>query len=109
MKRLLIILMLALPVAAFGQLDTINVGTSANSGTGESLRSAMLKTNTVTKRLNTLGLHNVTQQLSQVNYLSGVTGAEVMTTESLTEAVIITVGDTTVTAVVGKIVYKTSD
>lgn len=34
-----------MPLAAFGQIDTINIGTSANSGTGESLRSAMLKVN----------------------------------------------------------------
>lgn len=40
---------------------------------------------------------------------AGITGAEVMTTESITDAVIITVGDTTVTAVVGKIVFKTSN
>lgn len=41
--------------------------------------------------------------------LNGVTGGEVMTTESLTDAVLISVSDTTVTAVVGKIVFKTSD
>jgi len=82
MKRLLIILLLIMPLAAFGQLDTVNVGTSANSGTGESLRSAMLKLNTVPKRLNTLGLHNVTEQLSQVNHLSGVTGSLAYSTEN---------------------------
>lgn len=45
MKRILIIILLVMPLAAFGQIDTINIGTSANSGTGESLRSAMLKVN----------------------------------------------------------------
>ena len=68
MKRLLIILLLVVPLAVFGQLDTINIGSSANSGTGESLRSAMLKTNRVIKRLNTLELHNVTSAIqTQLN------------------------------------------
>ena len=45
MKKILILILLALPVLAFGQLDTVNVGSSANSGTGESMRSAFLKVN----------------------------------------------------------------
>ena len=68
MKRILIIILLVIPLGLFGQLDTINVGSSANNGTGESLRSAMLKTNRVIKRLNILELHNVTSAIqTQLN------------------------------------------
>ena len=225
MKKILILILLALPVLAFGQLDTVNVGSSANSGTGESMRSAFLKVNdhiqaynaaylyrlslsgahtvaltttgTTTLTLPTTGTLATTANLvspamtaptvattinpdandgatlgqsttawsdlfladggvinwaaggvtlAQTNSdyvlltgdfgisgrvdlsnggaiavtgglidntelfaLNGVTGGEVMTTESLTDAVLIPVSDTTVTAAVGKIVFKTSD
>lgn len=45
MKKILIIIILVIPLSVCGQIDTINIGTSANSGDGESLRSAMLKVN----------------------------------------------------------------
>jgi len=52
---------------------------------------------------------DVTISNTELAALDGVTGGEVMTTESLTDAVLIPVSDTTVTAAVGKIVFKTSD
>ena len=93
MKRLLIILLLIMPLAAFGQLDTINVGTSANSGTGESLRSAMLKTNNQIKAWNAIQMYNIslaemsilngaTVSTTELNLLDGVTAIENYSTEN---------------------------
>lgn len=54
MKKLKLIIIFALFCGAvFGQLDTTNVGTSANSGTGEGLRSAFLKVNRAILQVNT--------------------------------------------------------
>ena len=53
MKKLIILLIMTFAcLIGYGQLDTTNVGTSANSGTGEGLRSAFLKVNRAIVRLN---------------------------------------------------------
>lgn len=52
MKKLILLTLLTLCViTAFGQLDTVNVATP-NSGTGDPLRTAFLKTNRAIVRLN---------------------------------------------------------
>ncbi|HUX56274.1 MAG TPA: hypothetical protein VMV77_04825 [Bacteroidales bacterium] len=100
MKKLLVFVFLLISIGAFSQLDTINIGTTANDGTGESLRSSMLKTNraiiahpmysgvftiplsfkleTVTVTTNGLELNLLDGLLStaaELNYLVGATGA----------------------------------
>lgn len=53
MKKLIILILLALSSITYGQLSQINVGTSANDGTGESLRSAFQKVNLGITQINT--------------------------------------------------------
>lgn len=48
-----------MPLALFGQLDTVNIGSSANSGTGESLRAAFIKTNRHIKAYNAAYLYRL--------------------------------------------------
>ena len=46
MKRIIFTIAMAVfTLVACAQIDTVNIGTSANSGDGESLRSAFLKVN----------------------------------------------------------------
>lgn len=45
MKNLLIVIFLLASIAGFSQQQTINIGTSANDGTGDPLRTAFQKTN----------------------------------------------------------------
>jgi hypothetical protein len=52
-KHLLILLFICFNIVAFGQLTLINVGTSANSGTGDPLRTAFQKTNLAITQVNT--------------------------------------------------------
>jgi hypothetical protein len=54
MKKILIFCFLLLGTLAYGQLDTINIGTAPNNGTGESLRSGMIKVNIAIRQINTL-------------------------------------------------------
>lgn len=53
MKKLIILILLALSSITYGQLSQINVGTSANDGTGEPLRSAFQKVNLGITQINT--------------------------------------------------------
>ncbi len=80
-------------------IDTVNVGTGANTGTGDPLRTAFLKVNEAIKIMDSLDLELLTND--EVQVLQNAT--------PLTDAVLFTVGDTTVTAMVGRVVFKTSD
>jgi hypothetical protein len=51
MKKILTILFLFIRVLSYGQLDTIDIGTAPNNGTGESLRSGMIKVNIAIRQL----------------------------------------------------------
>lgn len=54
MKKLILFLIIIFAgLSAFGQLDTTNIGTGANTGTGESIRSAFLKVNRTIRQVNT--------------------------------------------------------
>ena len=54
MKKYLTILFLFISILNYGQLDTINIGAAPNDGTGESLRSGMIKVNIAIRQINTL-------------------------------------------------------
>ncbi len=51
--KILLFAFILFPVFAFGQLDTINVGTAPGAGDGEPARDAFLKTNASIKQVNT--------------------------------------------------------
>lgn len=53
MKKLIILILFTLSSITYGQLSQINVGTSANDGTGESIRSAFQKVNLGITQINT--------------------------------------------------------
>lgn len=80
-------------------LDTVNIGTTANDGTGDPLRTAFLKLNRLIVMADSLDLDSLTN--AEVQALRDV--------EELEDAVLFHVGDTTVTAAIGKVVFKTSD
>ena len=80
-------------------LDTVNIGTTANDGTGDPLRTAFAKINDVIIMLDSLDMELLTNEEMQA----------LKDMEDLTDAVLFTVGDTTVTAAVGKVVFKTSN
>ena len=80
-------------------IDTVNVGTGANTGTGDPVRTAFIKVNRLIVMMDSLGLDDMTA--AELNVLDSVS--------NITDAVLIHTGDTTVTAIVGRIVYKTSD
>ncbi len=80
-------------------IDTVNIGTTANDGTGDPLRTAFAKINDVIIMLDSLDMELLTNDEMQA----------LKDTEDLTDAVLFHVGDTTVTAAVGKVVFKTSD
>lgn len=80
-------------------LDTVNIGTTANDGTGDPLRTAFAKINDVIIMLDSLDVELLTNDEMQA----------LKDLEDLTDAVLFHVGDTTVTAAVGKVVFKTSD
>ena len=80
-------------------IDTVNVGTGPNTGTGDPLRTAFLKINEAIKIMDSLDLELLTND--EVQVLQNAT--------PLTDAVLFTVGDTTVTAMVGRVVFKTSN
>ncbi len=80
-------------------LDTVNIGTTPNDGTGDPLRTAFIKINRIIVMADSLDLDSLTN--AEVQSLKDL--------EDLTDAVLFHVGDTTVTAVVGKVVFKTSD
>ncbi len=80
-------------------IDTVNVGTTPNDGTGDPLRTAFLKVNRMIVMADSLDLDSLTN--AEVQSLKDL--------EDLTDAVLFHVGDTTVTAVVGKVVFKTSN
>jgi len=55
MKKILIFFLFSLSLTGFGQtLPLINVGKTANDGTGDALRTAFIKTNAAITRVNTL-------------------------------------------------------
>ena len=54
MKNFLTILFLLIGGLSYGQLDTVNIGTAPNDGTGEPLRNGMIKVNAAIKQVNTL-------------------------------------------------------
>ena len=80
-------------------IDTVNVGTGPNTGTGDPLRTAFLKINEAIKIIDSLDLELLTND--EVQALKDV--------EDLTDGLLFPASDTTVTAEVGKIVYKSSD
>ena len=80
-------------------IDTVNVGTGPNTGTGDPLRTAFLKINEAIKIMDSLDLELLTN--AEVQALKDM--------EDLEDAVLFHVGDTTVTAAVGKVVFKTSN
>ena len=80
-------------------IDTVNVGTGPNTGTGDPLRTAFLKINEAIKIMDSLDLELLTND--EVQVLQNAT--------PLTDAVLFTIGDTTVTAMVGRVVFKTSN
>ena len=80
-------------------LDTVNIGTTANDGTGDPLRTAFIKINRIIVMADSLDLDSLTN--AEVQSLKDL--------EDLTDAVLFHVGDTTVTAAVGKVVFKTSN
>ena len=77
----------------------MNIGTTANDGTGDPLRTAFAKINDVIIMLDSLDMELLTS--AEMQALKDM--------EDLTDAVLFHVGDTTVTAAVGKVVFKTSD
>ena len=80
-------------------IDTVNVGTGPNTGTGDPLRTAFLKINEAIKIIDSLDLELLTNY--EVQALKDV--------EDLTDGLLFPASDTTVTAEVGKIVFKSSD
>ena len=80
-------------------IDTVNIGTTANDGTGDPLRTAFAKINDVIIMLDSLDMELLTNDETQA----------LKDLEDLTDAVLFHVGDTTVTAAVGKVVFKTSN
>jgi hypothetical protein len=80
-------------------IDTVNVGSAANDGTGDPLRTAFLKINKLIVMADSLDLELLTND--EVQALKDV--------EDLADGLLFPASDTTVTAEVGKIVYKSSD
>lgn len=80
-------------------IDTVNIGTTPNDGTGDPLRTAFAKVNDVIILLDSLDMELLTNDEMQA----------LKDLEDLTDAVLFHVGDTTVTAAVGKVVFKTSN
>ena len=82
-------------VGSRGVSDTVNIGSGSNTGTGDPLRSAFIKINKVIRKVDVIetDLNDTTSFLL----------------EDIRDVVIISVGDTSVTAIVGRIVFKTSD
>jgi len=80
-------------------IDTVNIGTTPNDGTGDPLRTAFAKINDVIIMLDSLDMELLTNDEMQA----------LKDMEELTDAVLFHVGDTTVTAAVGKVVFKTSN
>ena len=80
-------------------LDTVNIGTTPNDGTGDPLRTAFLKVNKLITMADSLDLELLTNE--EVQALKDV--------EDLADGLLFPAGDTTVTAEVGKIVFKSSD
>lgn len=80
-------------------IDTVNIGTTPNDGTGDPLRTAFAKINDVIIMLDSLDMELLTNDEMQA----------LQDLEDLTGAVLFHVGDTTVTAIVGRVVFKTSD
>lgn len=80
-------------------IDTVNIGTTPNDGTGDPLRTAFAKINDVIILLDSLDMELLTNDEMQA----------LKDLEDLTDAVLFHVGDTTVTAAVGKVVFKTSN
>jgi hypothetical protein len=80
-------------------LDTVNIGTTANDGTGDPLRTAFIKVNRIIIMLDSLDMELLTNDEMQA----------LKDLEDLEDAVLFYVGDTTVTAAVGKVVFQTAD
>ena len=80
-------------------IDTVNVGTGPNTGTGDPLRTAFLKINEAIKIMDSLDLELLTNE--EMQSLKDV--------EDLADGLLFPASDTTVTAEVGKIVYRSSD
>ena len=80
-------------------IDTVNIGTTPNDGTGDPLRTAFLKINEAIKIMDSLDLELLTN--AEVQALKDV--------EDLADGLLFPESDTTVTAEVGKIVFKSSD
>ena len=80
-------------------IDTVNIGTTANDGTGDPLRTAFAKINDVIIMLDSLDMELLTNDEMQA----------LKDLEDLSDAVLFHGGDTTVTAAVGKVIFKTSN
>lgn len=78
MKKLLILFLILIVSSCATQkqlsrsVPLINVGTSANSGTGESLRAAMIKINLALTELRRIGISGVTADSAEINVLDGL-------------------------------------
>jgi hypothetical protein len=80
-------------------IDTVNVGSAANDGTGDPLRTAFLKINKLIVMADSLDLELLTND--EVQALKDV--------EDLADGLLFPAGDTTVAAEVGLIVYQSAD
>jgi hypothetical protein len=87
------------PLSYSRDLDTVYTGITDNDGTGMPLKTAFGVLNDLVILVDTLDIDSLTRE--------GVMALKDL--EDLTDAVLFTVGDTTVTAELGKVVFKTSD
>jgi hypothetical protein len=56
----------------YGSIPLVNVGTSANTGTGDPLRTAFIKINEAITELNRIGIDNVHATSDELNILHGL-------------------------------------
>lgn len=70
MKKLIFILIIIFAgFSAYGQLDTTNIGTGANTGTGETIRSAFQKVNDAIRQIN-INTDSLKLKLNKVDTLT---------------------------------------
>lgn len=80
-------------------IDTIYTGILPNDGTGDPFRTAFTKVNRLIVIADSLDIDSLTNDEMQA----------LKDLEDIEDAVLFHVGDTTVTAIVGKVVFKTSN
>jgi hypothetical protein len=69
MKKIPIFILLVFSLNSFGQLTFVNVGASANSGTGDPLRTAFIKINLALAELNRIGIQSIMTTPEELNIL----------------------------------------